>query len=207
MREHGQVRQRGGAAGKRSTRTAREKRGFRPNPRRQLVYTLVTLAVLLGGYALGIVLKKADLWPGDRPAGTAALETAPKGARPWYRSQSPPPTFITIPDAPLFPEPTGEPAGEPVRAYEEALPGDVYVAPARPPEGGAGQHFGGPAVPGPPPAAGRGPPVRRNAGRRPLPAAAPAPRRRPRAGLPRRRARVRPPARRWARGTGARRES
>ncbi len=140
------MRQRGGAAGKRSTRTAREKRGFRPNPRRQLVYALVTLAVLLGGYALGIVLKKADLWPGDRPAGTAALETAPKGTRPWYRSQPPPRTFITIPDAPLFPEPTGEPADEPVRAYEEALPGDVYVAPARPPEGGAGQHFGGPAA-------------------------------------------------------------
>ena len=147
------MRQRGGGAGKRSKRTAREKRGFRHNPRRQLVYALVTLAALLGGYALGIVLKKADLWPGDRPAGTAALETAPKGARPWYRSQPPPPTFITIPDAPLFPEPTGEPADEPVRAYEEALPGDVYVAPARPPEGGAGQHFGGPAVSGPPPAA------------------------------------------------------
>ncbi len=145
------MRQRGGAAGKRSKRTAREKRGFRPSPRRQLVYALVTLAALLGGYALGIVLKKADLWPGDRAARTAASEGAPQGAQPWYRSQPPPPTFITIPDAPLFPEPTGEPADQPVRAYEEALPGDVYVAP--PPEGGAGQHFGGPAVPGPPPAA------------------------------------------------------
>ncbi|MCH7956006.1 MAG: hypothetical protein IIB63_00480, partial [Proteobacteria bacterium] len=47
------MRQRGGGAGKRSKRTAREKRGFRPSPRRQLVYALVTLAALLGGYALG----------------------------------------------------------------------------------------------------------------------------------------------------------
>ncbi len=147
------MRHRGAAAGKRSKRTAREKRGFRLNPRRQLVYALVTLAALLGGYALGILLKPSDRSTGGSPARTAALETTPKSAQPWYRSQPPPPTFITIPDAPLFPEPTGAPAGEPVRAYEEALPGDVYVAPARPREGGAGQHFGGPAVPSPPPAA------------------------------------------------------
>lgn len=144
---------RGGAGGKRRQRTAREKRGFWPNPRRQLVYAAVALAVLVGGYALGILLKTWDLSTGETPARTAASETTPKGARPWYRSRPPPPALITIPDAPLFPEPTGEPAGKPVRAYEEALPGDVYVAPARPPEGGAGQHFGGPAVPGPPPLA------------------------------------------------------
>ncbi len=147
------MRHRNGGAGKRSKRTAREKRGFRPNPRRQFLYALMTVAALLGGYGVGTVLNELGLSTAESPARTAALESAPKSARPWYRSQPPPPTFITIPDAPLFPEPTGEPAGEPVRAYEEALPGDVYVAPARPPEGGAGQHFGGPAVPGPPPAA------------------------------------------------------
>ena len=151
------MKQRGGGAGKRSKRTAREKRGFRLNPRRQLVYALVTLAALLGGYGVGTLLKTSDSSSGGTPARTAASETAPQGARPWYRSQPPPPTFITIPDAPIFPEPTDEPAGQPVRAYEEALPGDVYVAPARPPEGGAGQHFGGPAVPGPAPAARRPP--------------------------------------------------
>ncbi|MFQ5618841.1 MAG: divergent polysaccharide deacetylase family protein [Rhodospirillales bacterium] len=141
------MRQRGG--GKRSKRTAREKRGFRLNPRRQFLYALLTLAALLGGYGVGTVLNGSDVPTGGAPARTVASDTA----RPWYRSQPPPPTFVTIPDAPLFPEPTGGPAGEPVRAYEEALPADVYVAPAPPPEGGAAQHFGGPAVPGPPPAA------------------------------------------------------
>ena len=77
--------------------------------------------------------------PGGAPARTAATETAPKGSQP-------PPSLITAPDAPLFPETTGGPAIEPVRAYEEALPGDVYMAPTRSPEGGAGQHFGGPAA-------------------------------------------------------------
>ncbi len=146
------MRHRGGAAGKRPNRAAPEKRGFRPNLRRQLLYALVTLAALLGGYAVGTLLKKSDLSTGDSPARTAASETAPKSAQPWYRSQPPPPSLITAPDAPLFPEPTDGPAIEPVRAYEEALPGDVYespAVPARPPAGGAGRHFGGPAVPGP----------------------------------------------------------
>ncbi len=137
------MRQRGDAAGKRSKGTAREKRGFRLNPRRQLVYALVTLAALLGGYGVGIVLKTSDVSTGGAPARTAATETAPKGSQP-------PPSLITAPDAPLFPETTGGPAIEPVRAYEEALPGDVYMAPARSPEGGAGQHFGGPAATVPP---------------------------------------------------------
>ncbi len=150
------MRQRGGACGKRSKRIAREKRGFRLNPRRHLLYALLTLAALLGGYGVDTVLNESDVSTGEAPARTAALETAPKSARPWYRSQ-PPPAPITNPDAPLFPELTGGPAIEPVRAYEEALPGDVYVAPARPREGGAGQHFGGPAVPGPLPAAGEPP--------------------------------------------------
>ena len=139
------MRQRGGAGGKRSTRTTREKRGFRLNPR-QLVYALLTLAALLGGYGVSTVLNESDVSTGGAPARTAATETAPKGSQP-------PPSLITAPDAPLFPEPTGGPAGGPVRAYEEALPGDVYVAPARPPEGGAGQHFGGPAATAPPTAA------------------------------------------------------
>ncbi len=139
------MRQRGGAAGKRSKRTAREKRGFRLNPR-QLVYALLTLAALLGGYGVSTVLNESDVSTGGAPARTAATETAPKGSQP-------PPSLITAPDAPLFPETTGGPAIEPVRAYEEALPGDVYVAPARPSEGGAGQHFGGPAATVPPTAA------------------------------------------------------
>ncbi len=139
------MRQRGGAGGKRSKRTAREKRGFRLTPR-QLVYALLTLAALLGGYGVSTVLNESDVSTGGAPARTAATETAPKGSQP-------PPSLITAPDAPLFPETTGGPAIEPVRAYEEALPGDVYMAPARPPEGGAGQHFGGPAATAPPTAA------------------------------------------------------
>jgi polysaccharide deacetylase 2 family uncharacterized protein YibQ len=53
--------------------------------------------------------------------------------QPWYRTQAPPPTMITAPDAPIFPDPMDEEPGQPVRPYEEALPTEVYVAPARRP--------------------------------------------------------------------------
>ncbi len=70
----------------------------------------------------------------------------------WYKTQKPPPSMILIPDEPLIPE-TGDRSGGTLRAYEEALPTEIY----EPPEAqetkpaaaaGGGQHFGGPgAVP------------------------------------------------------------
>ncbi len=67
------MRHRGGTTGKRSKRTEREKRGFRPNPRRQFLYALLTLAALLGGYGVGTVLNESDPSTGGSPASTGAL--------------------------------------------------------------------------------------------------------------------------------------
>ena len=53
-------------------------------------------------------------------------------SEPWYRNQAPPPGLVTLPDTPIFPEPGDEPATQPVRAYEEALPGQIYEAAVAP---------------------------------------------------------------------------
>ena len=53
--------------------------------------------------------------------------------QPWYQSQSPPPSMIMTPDEPLFPEPGQHQVTENgKRAYEEALPKEVYQPSAQP---------------------------------------------------------------------------
>ena len=118
--------------------------GFRLNPRRQVLYALGVLAAIAAGYLGGLLFTAADpVKPG--PQQTTA-QTAPQ---PWYRTQAPPPTMITAPDAPIFPDPMDEEPGEPLRPYEEALPTEVYVAPARRP---ALDTLARATLPAPPPA-------------------------------------------------------
>lgn len=95
------------------------------NPRRSIVLALLTVAALGLGY-LALVLMRGD----DERVGTVAIAPPSAPASAWYKSQPPPPSLVRGPDAPILPEPNGEtPARESRRAYEEALPVDVYVAP------------------------------------------------------------------------------
>lgn len=64
-------------------------------------------------------------------SGAAPMETQFATEEPpqaWYRSQPPPPSLITVPDEPIYPDPNGE-ATVALRPYEEALPEDVYASP------------------------------------------------------------------------------
>ncbi|MBT5308117.1 MAG: divergent polysaccharide deacetylase family protein, partial [Rhodospirillaceae bacterium] len=105
---------------------------MRPNPVRQLVYVVVTVASIAAGYFayLYFVGPKA---PPEKVE--TAEKTQPKPSpEPWYKKQTPPPTLITTPDLPIFPEPEEEKITPPERhkAYEEALPRDTYEAPTPP---------------------------------------------------------------------------
>jgi len=87
----------------------------------------VALAVV--GLAVGYL---AARFVGERPEPVpptaGGQEIARPAPAPWYKTQAPPPALVSGPDLPIYPEPNGE-HPEPPRAYEEALPTDVYVAP------------------------------------------------------------------------------
>lgn len=117
-------------SGVRKSRPKKTKPGARkaksdPNPGRRAVYLAVIAAGLFGGYmAAGLFEKKGNL---QKLAETIPVES--KSAPPWHRSQPPPPTMVTAPVVPLFPDPTDESLSEPTRAYEEALPQGIYEIP------------------------------------------------------------------------------
>ncbi len=103
-----------------------------PNLRRQAI--LVALAIL--GVGVGYLAARfiGEHQEPVTPAAVADVEL-PRPAQaptPWYKTQAPPPALVTGPDTPIYPEPNGTPHAAP-RAYEEALPADIYVAPAPPP--------------------------------------------------------------------------
>ncbi len=99
--------------------------GFKPITRRQILLAGAALAVILLGYFVGTLF--ADHGSGPSRSNETSGDTA-GASEPWYRKQAPPPELVTLPDAPIFPEPGDEPATQPVRAYEEALPVQVYEA-------------------------------------------------------------------------------
>ncbi len=121
----------------------------RPRPLRQLYWAAVAVAAVVGGYGLGMVARQDGAQTSPKKTPSLEQQSANAEGHPWYQTQAPPPTMITAPDAPIFPDPTDEPATQPLRPYEEALPAEIYEPPpeARPP----------PAVT-PPPAADRPPP-------------------------------------------------
>ncbi|MBT4932078.1 MAG: divergent polysaccharide deacetylase family protein [Rhodospirillaceae bacterium] len=90
-----------------------------------MAYAGSLLAVIIAAYLLttffiGPVQKKPDP---DQVAGQTSAKPKPT---PWYQQQSPPPSMITTPDLPLFPEVEDQ---QDARAYEEALPKETYVPP------------------------------------------------------------------------------
>jgi len=97
---------------------------------------VVGLIAIFGGYGLGLLVTGDDLPPAAPDQG-ASGDIAAK--TPWYKTQAPPPEMITIPDAPLLPEPGALPPAATARAYEEALPETIYEPPVprptRPPAG------------------------------------------------------------------------
>jgi polysaccharide deacetylase 2 family uncharacterized protein YibQ len=98
---------------------ARRNARFRPNPRRQFLYAALTFAALLVGFGVITLLKEPA---GGGPKETTGATDATVPAQPWYKTR-PPPAMITAPDAPIFPD-EGTPSA---RAYEEALPQEIFV--------------------------------------------------------------------------------
>ena len=98
----------------------------RMNPRRQFLWAAVALISVLGGYAVGWLFKPTAEDGGVR-------EPRAEQGVPFYQTMGPPTNVVTIPDQPIFQEPSdGEPQ-KPLRAYEEALPAGVYEPPPPPP--------------------------------------------------------------------------
>ena len=80
----------------------------------------------------GIVGVSLVLWQGEKAVSVISQPpTKKEAARAWHESQPAPPHLLTQPDQPIFPDgvrPDEKTAG---RAYEEALPKDVYVPPLK----------------------------------------------------------------------------
>lgn len=92
--------------------------GIRPNPRRQFLYVALTFVAILGGFGVATLLKE------PAPPGPKETADATVPATPWHKTRPPPPSLITAPDAPIFPD-----AGaESLRAYEEGLPQEIFVS-------------------------------------------------------------------------------
>ena len=93
---------------------------FRPNPRRQFLYAALTFAAIMGGYGVVTLLQEpAEVGPKE----TVNATDSPAAAEPWYKTRPPPPSMITAPDAPIYPDEGTDSA----LAYEEALPRDIFV--------------------------------------------------------------------------------
>ncbi len=93
---------------------------------RPALYLAVVLATVSIVY--GVAMLFADNKRGDQVRISMPL---PEKSRPWYRSQKSPPSMVTAPDKPILPDtansrPTATAAA---RAYEEALPKEVYIPP------------------------------------------------------------------------------
>ena len=113
--------------GRTNGRASRRPAGAVFDRRRQILLAVLAVVGLGLGYAAASYFKTPtkEVRQAER---TAVAPEAP--AKPWYKTQPPPPRLIEGPDAPILPEPNGVPHDpDRPRAYEEALPGDVYDAP------------------------------------------------------------------------------
>lgn len=103
---------------------------FRPRLGRQLLYAGVTFAAMILGYWAGTLLSEDGNSAPPQPAPEAVpngnLMPGP-GAKAWYATQPQPPSLVTTPDTPLFPDPAEANGGHRVRAYEEALPQEIHA--------------------------------------------------------------------------------
>jgi polysaccharide deacetylase 2 family uncharacterized protein YibQ len=104
---------------------ANENSQFKPNFKRQMIYAGGMLAAILVSYlAFSSFFNKP---PEPKQSGPQA-----KAPEAWYKKQGPPPAMITTPDLPLFPDEheQGDETKAKARAYEEALPKEVYEPPS-----------------------------------------------------------------------------
>ncbi len=109
-------------------------RRVRPRPGRQILYVLITLTAIFGGYYAAPFIGEwlpSGAGESSPPSGTTG-EDKTGTRKPWYRSQPLAPSMIKAPDAPIFPEAAVEAGEGPVRPYEEALPQEIYEHPASP---------------------------------------------------------------------------
>ena len=97
---------------------------------RQLFWLSVAVAAVLGGYGLGMVARQDGAQSPTGETVSSERGSANAEGQPWYQTQAPPPAMITLPDAPIFPDLSDEPAAQPLRPYEEALPAEIYEPPA-----------------------------------------------------------------------------
>ncbi len=112
---------------RRKTGTVRRSTRVVFNRRRQVLLAVLAVVGLGLGYAAATYFSQDS---GKVRQAEMALDTPNSPAKPWYQSQPPPPELIHTPDAPILPEPNGAPLDPATtRAYEEALPVDVYEAP------------------------------------------------------------------------------
>lgn len=112
---------------------------YRPNLKCQLIFAGTMLAAIVSGYFLFTLIMASDEPNTESPKQVS--ERVSKGQtqtlnpkteiKPWYQKQPPPPSLITEPDLPLFPEvmDAPSPSAEKPRAYEEALPRGAYDPP------------------------------------------------------------------------------
>ena len=103
----------------------------RLNPGRQAVLALAALAAVGLGYVVAVALDLTNS-PLPAPNETAQSHAAAQSREPWYKSQSRPPELVAGPSAPILPDTNGAPIAERPRAYEEALPEEIYHSPEVP---------------------------------------------------------------------------
>lgn len=96
---------------------------FRANIVRQIVYAGSLLAIIIGTYLLSLIF----MGPAQKEPELeqfASQTRQPAKSKAWYQQQSPPPSMVTAPDLPLFPDVENQ---ADIRAYEEALPKETYL--------------------------------------------------------------------------------
>jgi polysaccharide deacetylase 2 family uncharacterized protein YibQ len=106
---------------------------FNSNFKRQVIYVCGMLVATFVSYlAIFSFL--------DYPTEQKQPSLQDTAAEAWYKSQSSPPAMITTPDLPLLPNETSRvgKTNTKARAYEEALPEEVYEAPTELPAPAAG---------------------------------------------------------------------
>ena len=94
---------------------------FRANFGRLVTYAGSLLTVIIAIYSLSIMFMATVQKEPEQFAKQIRQPVKPKA---WYQQQSPPPSMVTTPDLPLFPDVEDQ---KDARAYEEALPKETYL--------------------------------------------------------------------------------
>jgi polysaccharide deacetylase 2 family uncharacterized protein YibQ len=85
---------------------------------------LIAVAVVAGGYGLSLI--KNDALPPSTVSRQRQVGEKEGAAKPWYKNQPPPPELVRAEAQSVFPETSKNPPGDARRAYEEALPKEIY---------------------------------------------------------------------------------